>query len=369
MADLMQKQRCDLALKGAGMDYLDSILMCPTCRGQLSRLSDSGYRCAQCGMGYPIVDGIPILLPKDLDDWKCQEAECHSHLADNYAESQRLDSFRNVYYHQDFLRPILDLPSDSLVLELGCGTGLDGIELMKRGLNVVETDISLGCVKKARQNSEELGLSSRGRFMVADAEGLPFLENTFDAVLIVGSLHHLPHPEECLAEMRRCAKEQSLVVIGFEPNTWPYYLFFPFQRKILALGRLFSNPAQFFRTSSTVQRILSKLRKAIGRSDGSCRPQLYSPGDKFTRGFTYRKLSRLLDDTGLELVRAEKVWYVNGFIHGFPATCQMQIPHRTERFLVGLDEFLSRLPILSLFNWHWNILARPRALAQPEAQR
>jgi uncharacterized protein YbaR (Trm112 family) len=41
------------------------ILACPTCKGELAK-KDNGscLRCNVCGIEYPIVDGIPVLLPQ-----------------------------------------------------------------------------------------------------------------------------------------------------------------------------------------------------------------------------------------------------------------------------------------------------------------
>jgi uncharacterized protein YbaR (Trm112 family) len=38
-----------------------SLLACPVCHGDL-RLVGSTLACAGCGRGYPIVDGIPVLI-------------------------------------------------------------------------------------------------------------------------------------------------------------------------------------------------------------------------------------------------------------------------------------------------------------------
>ena len=40
------------------------ILACPDCKGELTQNQDgSSLRCTPCGREYPVVDGIPVLLP------------------------------------------------------------------------------------------------------------------------------------------------------------------------------------------------------------------------------------------------------------------------------------------------------------------
>lgn len=40
---------------------LRGMLACPVCRGEL-RLAGDRVVCEQCGRGYPVVDGIPVLI-------------------------------------------------------------------------------------------------------------------------------------------------------------------------------------------------------------------------------------------------------------------------------------------------------------------
>lgn len=46
------------------------LLVCPACRGELTVPQDAPeladppeLQCARCGLGYPVVDGIPVMLP------------------------------------------------------------------------------------------------------------------------------------------------------------------------------------------------------------------------------------------------------------------------------------------------------------------
>ena len=39
------------------------LLACPACRGNL-RVEKDRLVCVACGRGYPVVDGIPVLVPE-----------------------------------------------------------------------------------------------------------------------------------------------------------------------------------------------------------------------------------------------------------------------------------------------------------------
>ena len=59
-------------------------------------------------------------------------------------------------------------------------------------------------VKVATRNGENLGLEIDGR--VADAEGIPYDDNTFDLVVGHAVLHHIPDVELSLREVVRVLK-------------------------------------------------------------------------------------------------------------------------------------------------------------------
>ncbi len=54
------------------------ILACPICRGELTQISETlPLDCKTCNRTYPVVDGIPVLLPDQLETnvkAKCEES-------------------------------------------------------------------------------------------------------------------------------------------------------------------------------------------------------------------------------------------------------------------------------------------------------
>ncbi|MFW6599544.1 class I SAM-dependent methyltransferase [Propionibacteriaceae bacterium Y2011] len=105
-------------------------------------------------------------------------------------------------------------------LEIGAGTGFFTLNLMQAGL-ITEghvSDISPGMVQAARQNAARLGLHVEGR--VADAETLPYDDDTFDLVTGHAVIHHIPDVELAFREMARVLKPGGRVVICGEPTRW-----------------------------------------------------------------------------------------------------------------------------------------------------
>ena len=90
------------------------------------------------------------------------------------------------------------------VLEVGCGAGVDLARFAKGGAAVTGVDLAASAVDLARANFAQQGLP--GRFDVADAEHLPFPDNTFDLVYGHGVVQYTPSPQRLLEQCRRVLK-------------------------------------------------------------------------------------------------------------------------------------------------------------------
>ncbi len=89
------------------------------------------------------------------------------------------------------------------VLEIGCGIGTDTINFARAGATSRPSS-SRRSRWIAAQRAEVLGVADRIPFVQANAEELTSapVEEPYDLVYSFGVIHHTPHPERVLAEMR-----------------------------------------------------------------------------------------------------------------------------------------------------------------------
>lgn len=73
------------------------------------------------------------------------------------------------------------------VLDAGCGTGANALEIAARGLEVWGVDVAATAVQQARDNATEMGV--RATFLVADGLQLGQLGRRFRSVLDSGLFH------------------------------------------------------------------------------------------------------------------------------------------------------------------------------------
>ena len=119
--------------------------------------------------------------------------------SDSYFDQIEQRRYR-THYHLPALFASLDGAGRSL-LEVGCGIGVDSIQLAKRGFAVTAVDLTENALAVARQFAAHRGVSID--FRLGNAEGLGFPDQSFDVVYSFGVLHHTPDIGRSVAEVHR----------------------------------------------------------------------------------------------------------------------------------------------------------------------
>ncbi|MDQ6769190.1 MAG: class I SAM-dependent methyltransferase [Gemmatimonadota bacterium] len=176
---------------------------------------------------FPIVDGIPVLLPDEI-----REHDELEHVTDPPGSRRRQAEFydRAVAFDFEVSRP-RGAPRlyESLLLEkfrrgtrafrneirgsntlVVCGgSGMDAEFLVQSGALVVTSDASVGASRRAVMRAQRHRLPIG--VIAADVEHLPFADRSFDLVYVHDGLHHLAEPDRGLREMMRVARSMISV--------------------------------------------------------------------------------------------------------------------------------------------------------------
>jgi tocopherol O-methyltransferase len=100
------------------------------------------------------------------------------------------------------------------ILDVGCGIGGSSLYLAAK-FQAQATGITLSPVQAARatERAKEAGLSGRSQFLVANAQAMPFDDNSFDLVWSLESGEHMPDKTKFMQECYRVLKPGGTLIM------------------------------------------------------------------------------------------------------------------------------------------------------------
>jgi SAM-dependent methyltransferase len=107
------------------------------------------------------------------------------------------------------------------VLEIGCGLGTAAVSFARAGADYSAIELSDESLKLARQRFAVYGL--KGHFYTGNAEELSKVVpvETFDLIYSFGVIHHAPHPEKIVAEVRKfMGLHSEFRLMLYARNSW-----------------------------------------------------------------------------------------------------------------------------------------------------
>jgi len=181
-------------------------------------------------------------------------------------------------YIRDFAR--FERARGKKLLEIGVGAGTDFVNWVRNGADATGIDLTEEGIKLVRERLELEGLNAQLR--VADAENLPFGDETFDVVYSYGVLHHSPDTPKAIREVLRVLKRGGTALIMiYHVHSWVSWMVWG--ARCLARGRFWKSPrwAVFHYLESPGTKVYSvaetralfagysavKIRTQLGHSD------------------------------------------------------------------------------------------------------
>lgn len=191
---------------------------------------------------------------------KKEAIQTQSDRADQFAESYEVlaeEAYEDCFkYSRHRLHKLLEeyLPQDGAGLKLldaGCGTGHHMAELGRRGYEVAGVDASPEMLEHARSNNPDAVV------LEADVDDMPFPYASFDIILSIEVLRHLPRSVRCIREMSRLLKPGGFCLVTATPllNLNGYALINQISHKIKVSN--LAQHKQSFHTSARLQKEFS----------------------------------------------------------------------------------------------------------------
>jgi len=112
-----------------------------------------------------------------------------------------------------------ELFKDKILLDLGCGYGLDSFNFSKYAKSVTGSDLEYNPFWDKIKNTKI-------KFIQSPSEKLPFKDKTFNGVYMKDLLHHVENVEKTLKEAKRVSSEDANIIIleGNRYNPIFYFL-------------------------------------------------------------------------------------------------------------------------------------------------
>lgn len=185
-------------------------LTCVHCGSKDLAAAPELLRCKACNKTCAVVDGMPILLRDDSVKTKLETIDYDAvHGVNENTIHIVTENWKTVF--NEFRVPAGE------IMELGAGTGVLthtlAHALSPQAVHV--TDISAKLLATARQRIADS--RARSCFYVCDANHLPFVDNSFDAIVGHSVLHHFLDYEAIIARIHSLLKPGGAAIF-FEPT-------------------------------------------------------------------------------------------------------------------------------------------------------
>lgn len=215
------------------------------------------------------------------------------------------------------------------VLEIGCGIGTDTINFARHGADVTAVDLTEKSLSLAKRRAQVFGLEDRIRFYQANAEDLSSCipVESYDLIYSFGVIHHTPHPERVIDQIKLFAKPGTSVRV---------MVYYRWSWKVLWILFVYGK-GQFWK--------LDRLIAEYSEAQTGC-PVTYS--------YSHASGARLLEEHGFKVKKS----FVE---HIFPYRIPDYVQYRYKKvwYFGWMPGFLFRA-LERAFGWHLCLIAEPR---------
>lgn len=160
----------------------------------------------------PSEDVYAQALAQEAQVWGTDAVDKARQMPPDWQAYRRVPELAVVEEHE--IARLLDRIQPGMrVLELGCNSGALSIAVARRGAAVEGLDIAADALNVARAYYETIKAEVAGQvsYAVADLNRVELPENTYDVIMVKGTLHHLPEADALLEQVYGALKPGGLL--------------------------------------------------------------------------------------------------------------------------------------------------------------
>ncbi|MBI5325310.1 MAG: methyltransferase domain-containing protein [Ignavibacteriae bacterium] len=200
------------------MKYNIGIFQCPLCKSNLD-VEEEYIICRENGHRFDIIDDIPIMFTEGGGEYADKivikvKKFYEENPFPNYDDTDNPSSLINKAEASVFAKLLNDgLPFNIKILEVGCGTGQLSNYLSLANRRVFGIDISLNSLFLANNFKRDNSLKNVSFYQMNLFKPI-FKDESFDAIICNGVLHHTHEAYEGMNIITKLLKNRGFLIIG-----------------------------------------------------------------------------------------------------------------------------------------------------------
>jgi uncharacterized protein YbaR (Trm112 family) len=230
-----QDEERGMEVSSMGVDpRLLEVIVCPDCRADLTT-TGADLVCTGCQRDYPVIDGIPRLLPKNFDVEHLHEEESLARMMRHKETAPKMqfnlrqwDQSKVEFWSTVRARlmgkgngraehdssPAAAGDGQLRIVNLGCGNDPNYLSLARAGHMVVNFELVMDMLRGLQTHYPT------GHYVNGDLKNLPLRPGAFDCVISIDVIHHeCDQLEELFQSWRSLLKPGGLLFLE-DPNAW-----------------------------------------------------------------------------------------------------------------------------------------------------
>jgi len=253
------------------IDIIKKVILCPDCKSSLNEFVCGellGFYCLECLLFFPIIDDVPIILPKEKRNYKLEynilneakkiineiygtdnlymntinntmkylvpmgdktwEWEDEEFWSNHYSQESKTDKKKNwndrIWQRDILINKLVEKTTlnNKIIVDVGCGEGQNFRTLLSKYCDkstlYIATDISFEGLKLNRERN----LHQNSLYILCTADNLPFMKESIDILLYFGILHHTFKKSSLLIQDAVFIKADGFILIH-EAIERPYF--------------------------------------------------------------------------------------------------------------------------------------------------